>query len=142
IRRVQPEQAIISRMFLELARYDLVSSMMLELGEFRALSLFYANQSIEKSLKSIINLKARKPYLRGHDLVMLCRQAGLSGMLGEITGNPLLNKYLEVRYNNGQEMIGDEVIREGGLGECITLADRFYKLACHLRLENGLTIPE
>lgn len=137
IRRVLPEQAIISRMFLELARYDLVSSAMLEFDEFQALSLFYANQSIEKSLKSVINLKARKPHLKGHDLHMLCKKAGLTKMLKEITGNPLLNKYLEIRYN---DWFG--VISTNELGECINSAERFYKLACYIRLENGLQIPE
>ncbi|MEM0438321.1 MAG: HEPN domain-containing protein [Candidatus Micrarchaeia archaeon] len=142
IRRVLPEQAIISRMFLELARYDLVSSVMLELGGFRALSLFYADQSIEKSLKSIINLKAKTPYLKGHNLVQLCQQAQLTDMLPTIAENPLLNKYLEIRYGDGQEIIDGEGISEEELWECQITAERFYKLACHIRLENGLDIPK
>jgi HEPN domain-containing protein len=122
-----------SKNFFELARYDLVTSHMLNYDEFYNLSLFYVSQSIEKSLKSILNLKTPAPYMNGHNLVKLCNQCLLEELSDNIKENPFLNMYNEFRYNDGNEIqINCDDIEFKRL-EAITLAERIYFTALHIR---------
>jgi HEPN domain-containing protein len=122
-----------SENFFDLARYDLVTSYMLNHDEFYNLSLFYASQSIEKSLKSILNLKTPAPHMNGHDLVELCNQCLLEELSDNLRENPFLNMYNEFRYNDGNEIQIDCDDIELKRLEAITLAERIYFTALHIR---------
>lgn len=122
-----------SKNFFELARYDLITSHLLNFDDFHNLSLFYASQSIEKSLKSIINLKTPAPYMKGHDLVKLCDDCFLYDLSEEIQYNPFLEMYLELRYNDGNEIqINCDDIESKRI-EATTIAERIYFTALHIR---------
>lgn len=126
----------ISKRFFDIAKYDLVTSYMLSYEEMKDLSLFYANQSIEKSLKSLINLKSKNPLMRNHDLIHLCNLAGLKSIKSEIEDVPMLNKYLEYRYKTKDLMNYEEINEDTFM--CVTMAEKVYNLVLHIREKNNL----
>ncbi len=136
IKKINNEK--ISKNFLEIARYDLVTSHVLNYDGFTNLSLFYASQSIEKSLKSILNLKTKDPYMTGHDLIELCKLCGLKNLVYEIEDNELLNRYKEYRYNDGKDMIENYDERMLCLAEVTTIAEKIYFTALHIRKKYNL----
>jgi len=136
IKKTSNEMIEISKRFFEIARYDLITSYMLICDDMKDLSLFYANQSIEKSLKSLINLKTKNPLMKNHDLIHLCKLAGLKKIQSEIENVPMLNKYLEYRYKT-QDLMDYEEINEDTF-MCVSLAEKIYNLVLHIREKNNL----
>lgn len=131
IKKPSTQMLEISKHFMEIARYDLVTSYLLSCDNIHNLSLFYANQSIEKSLKSLINLKSRTPIMRGHDIIHLCNQTGLRKVAEQISENKLLNEYLKYRYNDGNDIVNYD--NSELVIECLSIAERIYNLLIHIK---------
>lgn len=136
IKKPSQQMKDISKRFCEIARYDLVTAHMLSYEGMKDLSLFYVNQSIEKSLKSLINLKIKNPLMKNHDLIHLCDMAGLIRIQHEMLDFPQLNQYLEYRYKTKDL---NEIDDNDELSlMCITLAEKIYNLTIHIREKNNL----